>query len=324
MGEGGKKKEEDSRKWRTWLVKNHGQFRDNQVFPRFLRCSSKRAVRERRSTTSHPPRFSLTFYFENGRNFLPHPPLTCPPTSSTPSPILRLHPQTQRLPWKNSREDEERARRGIAWKQTREIKARHWRSLDGADYFYDVTRRRDGCPEDEMPQPPSISKEGGGGGGGEAGRPLRCRWQLLPPPSPVTGIPSASPASVSAPPFIPRLSYVIIRSWRPDELMDIGWGWVGYREGRRYVTWDQRGSNGENSGDLGYSSSYGYYRLEFFIFFFFEKLGIFLKNFVIRNFVYLFDYEDRWWWSLFMYRNNSGERVLRIIRKRRKKNGRSK
>lgn len=232
----------------------------------FLRCSSKRAVRERRSTTSHPPRFSLTFYFENGRNFLPHPPLTCPPTSSTPSPILRLHPQTQRLPWKNSREDEERARRGIAWKQTREIKARHWRSLDGADYFYDVTRRRDGCPEDEMPQPPSISKE-------EeeeksfAGRPLRCRWQLLPPPSPVTGIPS--PASVSAPPFIPRLSYVIIRSWRPDELMDIGWGWVGYREGRRYVTWDQRGSNGvrENLGDLGYSSSYGYYRLEFFIFF---------------------------------------------------------
>lgn len=94
----------------------------------------------------------------------------------------------------------------------------------------------------------------------------------------MTGIPS--PASVSAPPFIPRLSYVIIRSWRPDELMDIGWGWVGYREGRRYVTWDQRGSNGvrENLGDLGYSSSYGYYRLEFFIFFF-EKLGIFLENF---------------------------------------------
>lgn len=323
MGERGKKKEEDSRKWRTWLVKNHGQFRDNQLFPRFLRCSSKRAVRERRSTTSHPPRFSLTFYFENGRNFLPHPPLTCPPTSSTPSPILRLHPQTQRLPWKNSREDEERARRGIAWKQTREIKARHWRSLDGADYFYDVTRRRDGCPEDEMPQPPSISKE-------EeeeksfAGRPLRCRWQLLPPPSPVTGIPS--PASVSAPPFIPRLSYVIIRSWRPDELMDIGWGWVGYREGRRYVTWDQRGSNGvrENSGDLGYSSSYGYYRLEFFIFFFFWKVGNISGKFWIRNFVYLFDYEDRWWWSFLMYRNNSGERVLRIIRKRRKKNGRSK
>lgn len=316
MGEKKKRKKIRENGERGWL-KTTVNFETTRFF---LRCSSKRAVRERRSTTSHPPRFSLTFYFENGRNFLPHPPLTCPPTSSTSSPILRLHPQTQRLPWKNSREDEERARRGIAWKQTREIKARHWRSLDGADYFYDVTRRRDGCPEDEMPQPPSISKE-------EeeeksfAGRPLRCRWQLLPPPSPVTGIPS--PASVSAPPFIPRLSYVIIRSWRPDELMDIGWGWVGYREGRRYVTWDQRGSNGVRE-IWDTRRVMVIIVLNFLFFFFFWKVGNISGKFWTRNFVYLFDYEDRWWWSFLMYRNNSGERVLRIIRKRRKKNERSK
>lgn len=190
--EGKKKKEEeeDSRKWRTWSVKNRGQFRDNQVFPRFLRGSaSKRAVLERRrSTTSHPPRFSLTFYFENGtETSFPIPSLTRrPPTSSTLSPLLRPpDTHTRDSLEKNSRGEE---RRGIAWKQTREIKARHWRSLDGADYFYDVTRRRrrrrrDGCPEDEMPQPPSISRREEEEKEEEksfAGRPLRCRWQLLP------------------------------------------------------------------------------------------------------------------------------------------------
>lgn len=184
------KEEEDSRKWRTWSVKNRGQFRDNQVFPRFLRGSaSKRAVLERRrSTTSHPPRFSLTFYFENGTETsfpIPLPLTRRPPTSSTLSPLLRPpDTHTRDSLEKNSRGEE---RRGIAWKQTREIKARHWRSLDGADYFYDVTRRRrrrrrDGCPEDEMPQPPSISRreEEEEEEKSFAGRPLRCRWQLLP------------------------------------------------------------------------------------------------------------------------------------------------
>lgn len=242
----------------------------------FLRCSSKRAVRERRSTTSHPPRFSLTFYFENGRNFLPHPPLTCPPTSSTPSPILRLHPQTQRLPWKNSREDEERARRGIAWKQTREIKARHWRSLDGADYFYDVTRRRDGCPEDEMPQPPSISKEGGGGGGE-----VLCRATPSMPLTVATTTKSRDRNTVSrfrlcaafySSPFLRY--YTFVAAWWINGHR-LGMGRLSGGAPLRYL-----GSKGiqRGSGDLGYSSSYGYYRLEIFIFFF-EKLGIFLENF---------------------------------------------
>lgn len=230
----------------------------------FLRCSSKRAVRERRSTTSHPPRFSLTFYFENGRNFLPHPPLTCPPTS-TPSPILRLHPQTQRLPWKNSREDEERARRGIAWKQTREIKARHWRSLDGADYFYDVTRRRDGCPEDEMPQPPSISKEGGGGGGE-----VLCRATPSMPLTVATTTKSRDRNTVSrfrlcaafySSPFLRY--YTFVAAWWINGHR-LGMGRLSGGAPLRYL-----GSKGiqRGSGDLGYSSSYGYYRLEFFIFF---------------------------------------------------------
>lgn len=238
---GGKKKRKKIREngERGWL-KTTVNFETTRFF---LRCSSKRAVRERRSTTSHPPRFSLTFYFENGRNFLPHPPLTCPPTSSTPSPILRLHPQTQRLPWKNSREDEERARRGIAWKQTREIKARHWRSLDGADYFYDVTRRRDGCPEDEMPQPPSISKEGGGGGGE-----VLCRATPSMPLTVATTTKSRDRNTVSrfrlcaafySSPFLRY--YTFVAAWWINGHR-LGMGRLS--GGAPYVTWDQRGSNG--------------------------------------------------------------------------------
>lgn len=290
----------------------------------FLRCSSKRAVRERRSTTSHPPRFSLTFYFENGRNFLPHPPLTCPPTSSTPSPILRLHPQTQRLPWKNSREDEERARRGIAWKQTREIKARHWRSLDGADYFYDVTRRRDGCPEDEMPQPPSISKEGGGGGGE-----VLCRATPSMPLTVATTTKSRDRNTVSrfrlcaafySSPFLRY--YTFVAAWWINGHR-LGMGRLSGGAPLRYL-----GSKGiqRGSGELGrFGILVELWLLSSWIFYFF-----FLKNWeyfwkiLDQKFRLSFRLRRSLMMILLVYRNNSGERVLRIIRKRRKKNGRSK
>lgn len=59
--------------------------------------------------------------------------------------------------------------------------------------------------------------------------------------------------------------------------MDIGWGWVGYREGRRYVTWDQRGSNGVR--EIWDTRRVMVITVLNFLFFFFEKLGIFLENF---------------------------------------------
>lgn len=131
----------------------------------------------------------------------------------------------------------------------------------------------------------SPSKGGGGGGGGSPlleGRPT--------PSMPLTAVATTTKPRdrntirVSrfrhAPPFIPRLSYVIIRSWRPDELMDIGWGWVGYREGRVLgIKGDSTGSGRETPGRFG---GWGKLAQELVIialdiFFFFTK--VWLENF---------------------------------------------
>lgn len=97
--ERGKKKEEDSRKWRTWLVKNHGQFRDNQVFPSML-VQTSRARKTLNNLTPSP--FLINFLFwereklpSSSPSYLsthllhpfPHPPS---PSSDTEAPLKKF------------------------------------------------------------------------------------------------------------------------------------------------------------------------------------------------------------------------------------------
>lgn len=279
-----KKEEEDSRKWRTWSVKNRGQFRDNQVFPRFLRGSaSKRAVLERRrSTTSHPPRFSLTFYFENGTETsfpIPLPLTRRPPTSSTLSPLLR--PPDTETPLKKIRGEERRGEESRGNKRARSKRATgaHWTEL-----IIFMTLHDDDDDDDEMAVQKmrclSLPRYLGGK------RRRRRRRSPLPGDPfdavdscyhPVTGIPSASVsrAAFYSSPFLRYYTFVAawwINGHRPGDGSVIGRGAVTLLG----IKGDPTGF-GRNSADLGYwetrqaggNRGRFYYRL---FFFFLEKL----------------------------------------------------
>lgn len=142
----------------------------------FLRCSSKRAVRERRSTTSHPPRFSLTFYFENGETsfliplLLVHPPP--PPLPPSSVSILRHRGSLEKIRERTRSERGEESR-GNKRARSKRATGAHWTEL-----IIFMTLHDDEMAVQKMrclSLPRYLKREEEEEEKSFAGRPLRCR-----------------------------------------------------------------------------------------------------------------------------------------------------